>query len=93
MPIAFEDVLGEEADATVADAHGGWGEAVDIFSMQEVGLEFLVGEQVGRFVIELSQQAYFTDIGLLGTFAFATELESRNHLLTQWGHEISPFLS
>ena len=49
--------------------------------------------QVGGFAIELSQQADLTDIGLLGTFALATELESGNHLLTQWGHEISPFVS
>src|SRR5712691_8180655 len=31
VPVALEDVLIEEADATVADAHGSWGEAVDIF--------------------------------------------------------------
>src|SRR5262249_34045455 len=32
VPVALEDVLIEEADATVADAHGRWGEAVDIFA-------------------------------------------------------------
>jgi hypothetical protein len=86
-------MLVEESDATVADAHGSWGESIDIFTVQEVVLKLLFGEQVGRFAIELSQQADLTDIGLLGTLSLATELESRNHLLTQWGHEMSPFVS
>ena len=47
VPVALEDVLGEEADATGAEAHGGWGEAVDVFAVQEGVLEFLFGEQVG----------------------------------------------
>src|SRR5438874_1691351 len=92
VPVAREDVLIEEADATVADTHGRWGEAINVFAVQEVVLQLLFGEQVGRFAIELSQQAYFTDIGFLSPFAFATELEGRNHLLTQWAHEISPFV-
>ena len=93
VPVALEDVLREEADATVADAHGRWGEAVDVFAVQEVVLELLFRDAVGGFVVELSQQADFPDIGFLRPFALATELESRNHLLTQWGHEISPFVS
>jgi hypothetical protein len=41
----------------------------------------------------ISQQADLADKGLLGTLTLATELKRGNHLLTQWGHEISPFLS
>jgi len=93
VPVALEDVLREEADATVAEAHGSRGKAIDIFPVQEGVLKLLFGEQVGRFAIELSQQAYFPDRGFLSPFAFATEVEGRNHLLTQWGHEISPFVS
>ena len=92
VPVALEDVLIEEADATVADAHGRWGEAVDVFPVQEVVLKLLFRDEVGGFVLELRQQADFTDIGFLGPFAFATELKCRNHLLTQWAHEISPFV-
>jgi len=33
VPVALEDVLREEADATVADTHGRWSEAVDIFAV------------------------------------------------------------
>jgi hypothetical protein len=38
VPVALEDVLIEKADATVADTHGRWGEAVDIFPVQKVVL-------------------------------------------------------
>ena len=92
MPITLENVLIEKADATVADAHGSWGEAIDVFAVQEVVLKLLFREQMWRFAIELSQQAYFADIGLLSPFAFATELKRGKHLLTQWGHKRSPFL-
>ena len=92
VPGALEDVLGEKADATGADAHGRWGEAVDVFPMQEGGLQLLFGEQGGRCVVALREQAYCTARGLLGTFSLATELQGGNHVLTQWGHEISPFV-
>jgi len=93
VPVTFQDMLVEESDTTVADTHGSRGEAVDVFAVQEVVLKLLFGEQVGRFAIELSQQVYLTDVGLLSTLSFATELKRGNHLLAQWGHEISPFLS
>lgn len=93
LPVTLEDVLEEELDATVADTHGSGGEVIDIVAVQEVGLELGFGEEVRGFVVELSEQADLTDIGFLSTFALAAELESAEHLLTQRGHEISPFLS
>jgi len=38
MPSALEDVLREKANATVAEAQGRWGEAIDVFAVQEVAL-------------------------------------------------------
>jgi hypothetical protein len=93
VPVAREDVLIEKADATGADTHGRGGEAVDIFPVQEVVLDFLFRDAVGRCVIALREQADVPDRGLLGPCALATELESRNHVLTQWGHERSPSMS
>jgi hypothetical protein len=93
VPVALEDVLREEAEATGAEAHGRGGEAIDVLAVQEIALERLFGEQVGRFVGELSQQADFPDIRFLSPFALATEVESRKHELTQWGHERSPSMS
>jgi hypothetical protein len=93
VPVALEDVLGEEPNATVADAHGSGGEVVNVFTVQEVVLKLGFGDEVGGFAKELREQADLTDIGFLSTFALATELKRGNHLLTQWGHETSPFLS
>ena len=93
VPIALEDVLREEADAAGAEAHGSGGEAIDVCAMQEIVLQLLFGEQMWRLAIELRQQAYFADIGLLSPFTFATELERGNHVPAQWSHEISPFVS
>jgi hypothetical protein len=91
VPVALEDMLIEEADATVADAQGRWGEAVDVFAVEEVGLELLFGDEVGGFVVELSQQTDFPDIAVLSPFALAAQLERRNHLLTQVSHTMSSF--
>src|SRR5215475_7012210 len=41
IPVTLEDVLIEEADTAVADAHGRGGEAIDVFAVQEVVLQFL----------------------------------------------------
>src|SRR5215510_1710390 len=92
VPVALEDVLVEEADAAVADAHGRGGEAIDVFPMQDIALQLLFRDAVGGCVVELGQQADFPDLGCLRPFALATEVESRNHVLTQGAHEISPFV-
>lgn len=84
-------------EAAIADAPRSWGEVVDVCPVQEVVLKFLLREAVGGFVGALSQQAYCTDIGLLGTLSLATEVEGGHHLLTQGvltqgGHEVSPLV-
>jgi hypothetical protein len=92
VPIALEDVLREEADTAGAETHGSRGEAVDVFAVQEGVLQFLFRHAVGGCVVELREQTDFTDIRFLSPFALATEVESRQHVLTQWGHETSPFV-
>jgi len=82
VPIAFEDVLREAAEATGAEAHRRGGEAVDVFAVQEGVLQLLFRNPVGGFVVELGQQADFPDRGFLRPFALAAEVESRKHLLT-----------
>ena len=91
VPVALEDVLGEEADAAVTDAHGRGGEAIDVFPVQERALQRLFRDAVGGCVVELGQQADFPDRGCLRPFTLATEWESRNHLLTQGSHTMSFF--
>ena len=46
-PVTLQDVLIEESDAAVADAHRSRGEAIDVFPVQEVVLKFLFGDVVG----------------------------------------------
>jgi hypothetical protein len=92
MPVAFEDVLIKEANPAVAEAHGRGGKVVDICAVQDIALEVLLGDAVGGFVGELGPQADCADRGFVCPFALATEVACRNHLLTQWGHEMSPFV-
>ena len=55
VPVAFQDVDVEKADAAVADAHGLGRPAIDVFALQKIFLEFLLGDKIGGFVIELSE--------------------------------------
>ena len=91
-PVALEDVRREEAHTAGAEAHGGWGEAVDVFAVQEGALQRLCRDAVGGFVVELRQEADFPDRGCLRPCALAAEVESRDHLSTQGAHGISPFV-
>jgi hypothetical protein len=93
LPIAFQNMEVEEADAAVADAHGGGREVIDVFAMQNVVLELGFGDEVWGFALELRQQAHLADRRLLSAFTLAPELKSGDHLLAQWCHEISPFMS
>ena len=90
MPVALEDVLREAANTAGTETHGGGSETSDVFTVQEVSLEFLFRDAVGCCVIELRQQADFPDRGVLSPFAFAAEVEGRKHVLTQGTHAISP---
>ena len=47
VPVALEDVVIEEADATIADAHGCLSKAIDVFPVQEVVLQFLFRDASG----------------------------------------------
>jgi hypothetical protein len=92
VPVARENVRREEAAAPGAEAHRSRGKASDIFAVQEGTLPLRVREAVGGWVRALGQEADFPARGFLGPFALAAEVESRNHVLTQWGHESSPFV-
>jgi hypothetical protein len=46
LPVALQNVQGEESNAARADAHGGWREVIDVFAMQHVLLELGFGDEV-----------------------------------------------
>ena len=83
VPVALEDVVREEAEATGADAQGRWGKAIAVVAVQAGVLKLLCSEAVGGCVGALSQQADVPDRGFLRPFALATEVASRKHVLTQ----------
>jgi hypothetical protein len=93
VPVALEDRLRAEAHTAGAEAHGRGGEAVDVGAVQAVALQLRFSQAVGGCVGELREEADFSDRGLLGALALATAWQCSNHVLTQWGHEISPFVS
>ena len=64
VPVTWEDVLREETHATGADAHGRWGEAIDVCAVQEGVLQFLYRDAVRGWMVELSEPADLTDKGL-----------------------------
>jgi hypothetical protein len=89
MPVALEAVWREEADAAVADAQGGGGEAVNVFPVEEGVLQGVCREAIGRLVVTLGQEADVPDRGCRSPFALAAQLKRRKPVLTQWAHEIS----
>jgi hypothetical protein len=91
-PVALEHMRIAAADPTGAEAHGRWGEASDVFAVQAGVLQLLCRDAVRGWVGALREQADRTDLGVLGTLSLTTALESRAHVLTQWGHERSPFV-
>jgi len=80
-PGALEDVLIKEAHTAGAETHGGWGEAIDVFAVQEGVLQRLFRDAVGGFGLELRQQPDFSDIRCLRPCALAAAVESRDQVL------------
>ena len=47
LPVALQNVQGEEADAAGADTHGGWREVSAVCAMQNIVLKLRCGDEVG----------------------------------------------
>ena len=91
-PVAFAAVRSEEAQTTGAETPGGGGEAVDGCARPAVALQLLCREAVGGGVGARREEADGSDRGCWCPCACATEVERREHVLTQGAHRISPFL-
>ena len=60
--------------------------------MEEIVLEFLFGDQVGGFAIELDEHANGAGVGLLSPFSLAVELKSLDRFVIPLClHDTSPF--
>ncbi len=92
MPVLLNDVLEEEANPAIADAHGIGGPVINVLSAEEIVLEFLFGDQVGGFAIELGEHSNGAGVSLLGPFPFAIELKSLDRFVIPLClHDTSPF--
>ncbi len=92
VPIALEDVFIAEAYAAIADAHGIGRPVIDVFAVEKIVLEFLLGDQIGGFAIELAEHANGACVGLLSPFPFAIELKSLDRSVIPFClHDTSPF--
>lgn len=83
VPAPLKDVLVEELDAAVADAHGFRRPLADVFAVEEVVLEFLFGDLIWALAGELGEHADGAGVSLLGTFPLAVELKGRDHFSFQ----------
>ena len=92
-PVAVEDLLVEEAYPAITDPHGLGGPMTDVFAVKKVVLEFLLGDQIRRFAIELRKHAHRAGVGLLRAFSFTVELQGVDHaLIPIVHHKSSPFV-
>jgi hypothetical protein len=92
VPIALEDVFVEEANAAIADTHGIGGPVINVLPVEEIVLEFLLGDQIGSFAAELAEHANGSGIGLLSPFSFAIELKGLDRsVIPLCLHDTSPF--
>ena len=49
VPVAFEHVFKQEADAAIANLHGGGRPFVDIHAVKKVALKLLLADEIGGF--------------------------------------------
>jgi hypothetical protein len=66
VPVALKDVLVDELDAAIADAHGLGGPLADVPAVEEAVLEFLLGDRIRDFACELREHADGSGVSLLG---------------------------
>lgn len=92
MPVTLQHVDEEKLDAAVTDAHGGRRPFIDVLAMEEIVLEFRLGDLVRRFSIKVDEHTYGTGVALLCTLAHARKLQGSHGLLIIVFHHESPFL-
>ena len=92
VPVSLEDVFVEEANAAIADAHRIGGPVISVLPLEEIVLEFLLGDLIGCFGVELAEHANGAGVGLLSPFPFAIELKGLDRsVIPLCLHDVSPF--
>jgi hypothetical protein len=57
VPVSLENMFVKEAYAAIADAHGIGGPVIHVLSVEEIVLEFLLGDQIWGLAVELAEHA------------------------------------
>ena len=93
-PIPLQHLLEEEPNPGVADPQGRGGPTADVPPVQEVGLQLVRRDRVGRLVLELDEHAHGTRVRLLGALPFAVQLQGVDHAVVPLGLHpgLPPFL-
>jgi hypothetical protein len=93
VPVSLEDVFVEEANPAIADPHGIGRPVINVFALEEIVLELLLGDEIGGFAIELGEHTDGAGVGLLSPFPLAIELKSLDRsVIPLCLHDTSPFL-
>ena len=81
-PVLFEGLTEEELDAAQRNGGGGARVVLDVLHPEEVLVQFLFGNAIGRLVIVLGQLADRPDVAFLGAFGHTAQLQVFQHALT-----------
>jgi hypothetical protein len=84
-PLSRHGVRVEELDAAVGDLESAGRERAVVLQVQEVVTDLRLGELVRRLMEVRGQLPHGTDVGFLGAFAAACELEVLDHPLAEHG--------
>jgi hypothetical protein len=79
VPFPLQDIDKEEFDAGVADPHGCRTPLKDFLAMDKILDKFFFRDFIRSFVIKFGKLSHGTDIGFLGPFTHAGNLEGLDH--------------
>lgn len=88
VPLALQDLLEKEAHAAVADAQRSCRPFGDVFAVEKVLLQFVLGDEVGGFTVELHQQAHLAGIGVLGALRQSGKLQGLHRSFVPVVHHV-----
>ena len=75
VPLTFKYVDKEEFDAAITDAHRGGRPFIDVFTVQEIVLQFQFVDQIGSFAVEIDEHTHKSSVALLGAYAHTGPIE------------------
>jgi hypothetical protein len=91
--VSIECLLVEELDPADGDRRGASRVLLDILDVQEILSKFLLGDEVGGFVVMLGELTNSSHVAFLGSLRVASELKTLDHSLSKFSHSDTSCLS